>query len=220
MTNDERRPSRTRRSSSWRWMPRLSGGAARGWAHIGVLRSLDAAGLKPDLVVGTSIGAIVGGHYAADRAGELESFVRSLNRRKVLGYHDFSISGSGLITGQRLFDRFEEVLGDLRIEDLPRRFVAIATELSSAHEVWLRRGRPVDIVRASSDLPGIVRPVNVNCRWLIDGSLVNPIPVSVCRALGARTVITVNLNGDGFGRSGTLVHDEILDAGDDEAVEV
>ena len=83
-----------------------------------------------------------------------------------------------------------------------------------------RRGRPVDIVHASSDLPGIVRPVNVNCRWLIDGSLVNPIPVSVCRALGARTVITVNLNGDGFGRSGTLVHDGILDAGDDEAVEV
>ena len=186
----------------------LGGGAARGWAHIGVLRTLNAAGLTPDVVVGTSIGAIVGGHYVAGRLDELERFARSLTRRRFVGYLDFSMSGSGLISGQRLFDRFNEDLDGLKIEDFDVRFAAIATELATGHEIWLRRGSIIDAVRASSAIPGIVRPVSVNGRWLVDGSLVNPIPVSVCRALGAQVVIAVNLNGDGFGRGGTLVHDE------------
>ena len=187
----------------------LGGGAARGWAHIGVLNALCDAGLKPDIVVGTSIGAIVGGHYAAGRLQELEAFVRPLTRRGVLGYVDLSVSGSGIIAGQRLFDRFDDHLGDLTIEKLPTRFVAIATELSSGHEIWLRRGRVTDAVRASSAIPGIVKPVRLNGRWLIDGSLVNPIPVSVCRALGARAVIAVNLVGDVFGRGGILIEEDL-----------
>lgn len=186
----------------------LGGGAARGWAHIGVLRALHDVGLEPDFVVGTSIGAIVGAHYVAGRLESLENFVLSLTRRKFLSYLDFSISGSGLITGQRLFDRFDSHLEGLRFEDLETRFAAVATELATGHEVWLRHGSLVDAVRASSAIPGIVRPVKVNGRWLVDGALVNPIPVSVCRAMGAQVVVAVNLNGDGFGKGGTLLQDE------------
>jgi NTE family protein len=191
----------------------LGGGAARGWAHIGILRALSEAGIEPDIVVGTSIGAIAGSHYAAGRLDVLEDFALSLTRRKVFSFLDLTVSGSGLITGQRLFDRFDDHLSGLRIEDLPVRFAAIATELSSGHEIWLRKGCVTDAVRASSAIPGIVRPVKLNGRWLIDGCLVNPIPVSVCRALGATTVIAVNLTSE-FGRGGILVDDggEVLES--------
>jgi NTE family protein len=164
----------------------------------------------PDIVVGTSIGAIVGGHFAGGRLDRLEDFARGLTRRRVIGYLDLSVSGSGLIAGQRLFDRFDDHLSGLKIEDLPTRFAAIATDLAGGHEVWLRRGDVNDAVRASSAIPGIVRPVKLNGRWLIDGCLVNPIPVSVCRALGARTVIAINLTSE-FGRGGILVDDAIDD---------
>jgi len=187
----------------------LGGGAARGWAHIGVLRTLQSAGLEPDLVVGTSIGAIVGAHHVVGRLSELETFAHSLTRRKFFSYLDVSMTGSGLITGQRLFELFNQFLSNSKIESLDRRFVAIATELSTGHEVWLQRGSIVDAIRASSAIPGIVRPINVRGRWLVDGSLVNPIPVSVCRAFGADVVVAVNLNGDTFGRGGTLLDLEV-----------
>ncbi|HEY8193719.1 MAG TPA: patatin-like phospholipase family protein [Hyphomicrobium sp.] len=186
----------------------LGGGAARGWAHIGILRGLSEAGLTPDIIVGTSIGAIVGGHFAGGRLDELEEFARGLTRRRVFGYLDLSVSGSGLIAGQRLFDKFDDHLSGLKIEDLPTRFAAIATDLSSGHEIWLRHGCVTEAVRASSAIPGIVRPVKLNGRWLIDGCLVNPIPVSVCRALGAHTVIAVNLTSE-FGRGGIIVDDAV-----------
>jgi NTE family protein len=178
----------------------LGGGAARGWAHIGVLRALAEAGIVPDIVAGTSIGAVVGGCFVADRLDDLEAFARELTRRKVFGYLDFNLAGSGLITGQRLTARIESALGDTTIESLPRKFAAVATEIGTGHEVWLSRGRLVDAMRASYALPGIFKPVNINERWLFDGALVNPIPVSVCRALGANYVIAVNLNSDLFGR--------------------
>ena len=178
----------------------LGGGVARGWAHIGVLRTLEAAGIVPDIVVGTSIGSVVGGCYVANELDELEDFARSLTRRKVLGYLDFNFAGSGLITGQRLNDRLDVKLRDLSIEKLPRRFVAVATEIGTGHEVWLSRGKLVDAMRASYALPGIFKPVEINGRWLFDGALVNPIPVSVARALGARYVIAVNINADLSGR--------------------
>ncbi len=190
----------------------LGGGAARGWAHIGILRGLAEAGLEPEIVVGTSIGAIVGGHYVSGRLDVLEDFARGLTRRRVFSFLDLSVSGSGLIAGQRLFDRFDDHLRDLKIEDLPVRFAAIATDLSSGQEVWLRRGCITEAVRASSAIPGIVKPVNLNGRWLVDGCLVNPIPVSVCRALGARIVVGVNLTTE-FGRGGISI-------GDDEEDEV
>ena len=178
----------------------LGGGVARGWAHIGVLRTLEAAGIVPDIVVGTSIGSVVGGCYVANELDELEAFARSLTRRKVLGYLDFNFAGSGLISGQRLNDRLDIKLRDLSIEKLQRRFVAVATEIGTGHEVWLSRGKLVDAMRASYALPGIFKPVEINGRWLFDGALVNPIPVSVARALGARYVIAVNINADLSGR--------------------
>ncbi len=185
----------------------LGGGAARGWAHIGILHGLAEAGLEPEIVVGTSIGAIVGGHYAAGRLKVLEDFARELTRRRVFSFLDLSVSGSGLIAGQRLFDRFDDHLRGLKMEELPIRFAAIATDLSSGHEVWLRRGSVIDAVRASSAIPGIVRPVSLNGRWLVDGCLVNPVPVSVCRALGAHTVVGVNLTSE-FGRGGICIGDD------------
>ncbi|MCB1519783.1 MAG: patatin-like phospholipase family protein [Hyphomicrobiaceae bacterium] len=196
----------------------LGGGAARGWAHIGVLRALDAAGIKPDIIAGTSIGAVVGGCYAAGHLDHLERFARELTVRRVFGYLDFNFSGTGLISGQRLCDRLESDLGDRTIESLPRRFTAVATEIGTGHEVWLSRGRMVTAMRASYALPGIFRPVKLDGRWLFDGALVNPIPVTVCRALGARYVIAVNLNSDTYTRGTVMPHLEAFpQAPEDEA---
>jgi NTE family protein len=184
----------------------LGGGAARGWAHIGVLKALAEAGLEPDIVAGTSIGAVAGACYVTGRLRELEEFAGALTRRRVFGFLDFNFAGSGLITGQRLNSRLETHLQEFTIEKLERKFVAVATELGTGHEVWLNKGNLVNALRASFSLPGIFRPVKVNGRWLIDGALVNPIPVSVCRALGARIVIAVNLNSDVIGK-GSTIHD-------------
>jgi NTE family protein len=182
----------------------LGGGAARGFAHIGVVRTLAAHGIVPDVIVGTSIGAVVGGCFAADQLDGFESWARGLTVRGILGYLDVSFSGSGLIRGDHLVTRLEEALHDTRIENLPTRFAAIATEFNTGHEVWLTRGRLVDALRASYALPGIFPPAHIGGRWLVDGALVNPVPVSAARALDARLVIAVNLNADLFGR-GTII---------------
>jgi NTE family protein len=183
----------------------LGAGSARGWAHIGVMRALTRAGIEPDIVAGTSIGAVVGGLHVAGELDALEQFARDLTRRKILGFLDFNFSGSGLIHGQRLRDVLEERLKGQQIETLSRRFVAVATEIGTGHETWLGRGQLVDAMRASYALPGIFKPVNIEGRWLFDGALVNPIPVSVCRALGARYVIAVNVNSEAG--HGTVVTD-------------
>ena len=184
----------------------FGGGAARGWAHIGVLQALLEAGIRPSVVAGTSIGAVVGGCHVADRLDHLIDFARGLTRRKVFGYFDLNLSGSGLINGERLNIVLRDAIGDMRIEELPVPFTAVATEIGSGHEVWLSRGDLVDAVRASYAIPGVFRPVSLDGRWLFDGALVNPIPVTVCRALGAQYVIAVNLNADLFGL-GTVLAD-------------
>ncbi|ESR25158.1 patatin-like phospholipase family protein [Lutibaculum baratangense] len=194
----------------------LGGGAARGWAHIGVLRTLEAAGYAPSVIAGTSIGSVVGGFYAAKKLDDLEEFALSLTRRRIFGLMDFTLRGSGLLSGSRLGDLLDEALGDVRVESLDRRFCAVACELKSGHEMWLSQGRLTEAMRASYSLPGVFRPMRLNGRWLIDGALVNPIPVSVCRAMGARLVIAVNLHSDVFGR-GTIV--PWVDAGDAPAEE-
>jgi NTE family protein len=183
----------------------LGGGAARGFAHIGVLRTLVANGIKPDIIVGTSIGAVAGGCFAGGVLDTLEEWARHLTVRGVLGYLDVSLSGSGLIGGNRLSQRLTDAFGKTLIEDLPIRFAAIATEVRTGHEIWLTHGRLVDALRASYALPGIFPPVRIGGRWLVDGALVNPVPVSAARALGARVVIAVNLNADQFGRGITIV---------------
>src|SRR5688572_24197326 len=185
----------------------LGGGAARGWAHIGVLKSLIAAGLEPDIVAGTSIGAVAGACFVTGRLDALEEFACALTRRRMFGFLDLNFAGSGLITGQRLSARLEHHLQPFHIEQLDRKFVAVATELGTGHEVWLNKGSLVNALKASFALPGIFKPVKINGRWLIDGALVNPIPVSVCRALGARIVIAVNLSNDLINKGG-IIHDQ------------
>jgi NTE family protein len=192
----------------------LSGGAARGLAHIGVLQTLVAHGLKPDVVAGTSMGAVIGGCYAAGHLDGFAAWAKSLTRRRVIGYLDVSLAGSGLIRGGRLVRLIEATLGKVKIEELDARFAAIATEIDTGHEVWLTRGRLIEALRASYALPGIFAPVRVGGRWLVDGALVNPVPVSAARALDARLVIGVNTNADLFGR-GATIHDHGFDEGEE-----
>jgi NTE family protein len=184
----------------------LGGGAARGWAHIGVLRALDEEGIKVGMVAGTSIGALVGGCYLAGKLDELESFARSLTMRRIAAFLDFTIGGGGLLGGLRLTKRMQEHLEGLEIEDLDRPFVAVATELKTGHEVWMHSGSLITGLRASYALPGIFEPIVCNGRALVDGALVNPVPVSVCRAYEQQLVVAVNLHYDLYGRSAVIKH--------------
>ncbi|WP_024510647.1 patatin-like phospholipase family protein [Bradyrhizobium sp. ARR65] len=182
----------------------LGGGAARGFAHIGVLRTLLAHGIVPNIVVGTSIGAVVGGAYAAGHLDTLEEWARGLQVRNILGYLDIRLNGSGLIGGEKLAAKLEASMGNTLIEDLPVKFASVATEVRTGHEIWLTHGRVVDGMRASYALPGIFAPVLIGDRWLVDGALVNPVPVSAARALGAEIVIAANLSSDVFTHSTTI----------------
>ena len=174
----------------------LGGGSARGWAHIGVIRALEEAGIHPSVVAGCSIGAVVGASYAAGRLDRLEAFARSLTKRRVVGLLDPRLPGSGLIAGNRLRARLAAELGERRIEDLPVRFGCVATEYGSGREIHLERGPVVAAVRASYAIPGLFPPVASEGRLLMDGTLVNPVPVALARRLGAGVVVCVNLNGD------------------------
>lgn len=173
----------------------LGGGAARGWAHIGILRWLDEQGLYPDVICGTSIGALVGAAAAAGELKRLDSWVRELSWQDVVSYLDVSLNG-GLIRGNKLFRFFESVLPDRDIQQLQLPYGAVATELVSGQEIWFREGSMYRAVRASVALPGLFTPVKYDEHWLVDGGLVNPVPVSLCRALGAQRVIAVDLNAD------------------------
>ncbi len=193
----------------------LGSGVARGWAHLGVLKRLGELGYEPDIVAGTSMGALIGGCYAAGTLQQLEAFALGLTRRRVFGLLDLTLSGSGLIAGTKLTQLLNKHLGHLNIENLEKEFVGIATELATGHEIWLRQGPLVEAMQASYALPGIFKPVNVGGIWLMDGALVNPIPVSVCRAMGARLVIAVNLNTDAFG-AGTVIQNTGINGEDDD----
>ncbi|WP_244630999.1 patatin-like phospholipase family protein [Aureimonas sp. ME7] len=182
----------------------LGGGAARGWAHIGVLRALDEAEVPISMIAGTSIGALVGGCYLGGRLDELEDFALSLTRRGIMRFLDFRLGGAGLIGGMRLNARLVEQLRNVRIEDLDRPFVAVATEARHGHEVWLDSGALVLAMRASYAVPGVFHPVECGGRRLFDGALVNPVPVSVCRAYEQPLVVAVNLHYDLFGRAAVL----------------
>jgi NTE family protein len=196
----------------------LGGGAARGWSHIGVVRVLEEAGIVPDVIAGCSIGAVVGGCYAAGKLDELEAFALSLTKRRVMGLLDFHFSGAGLIAGGRLQRLLDQDLMDRRVETLPIRYCTIATELVSGHEIWLTRGPLVQAMRASYALPGVFDPVMIGGRWLMDGALVNPIPITAARALGADIVICVNLNGEVRVR-GTVIQSYDVETSDEQEIE-
>lgn len=184
----------------------LGGGAARGWAHIGVLRALDEAGIEVSMIAGTSIGALVGGCYLAGKLDALEEFARSLTKRRLFGLLDFNFGGSGLFGGMKLDTKLREHMNGARFEDLPKPFVCVASEIRTGHEIWLSSGLLITAMRASYALPGVFEPVATNGRVLVDGALVNPVPVSVCRAYEQPLVVAVNLHYDLFGRAAVIKH--------------
>jgi NTE family protein len=171
----------------------LGSGSARGWAHIGVIRALEERGIKPDVVCGSSVGALVGGVYAAGELDRLEQWVTGLAWTTVVRLMDLTWRG-GLIRGTRLFTLFRTILADRQIDDLAIPYGAIATELHSGRELWLRHGNVLEAVRASCAMPGLFTPVVRDGVVLVDGGLVNPVPVSMCRALGAELVVAVDLS--------------------------
>ncbi|MEQ1865894.1 MAG: patatin-like phospholipase family protein [Micropepsaceae bacterium] len=180
----------------------LGGGVARGWAHIGVLRTLAQAGLEPDVICGTSIGAVIGGLHLAGKLDAIERWARSLTQRKLIGFLDLTLGGVGLFGGEKLAKLLEEQIGEVCIETLPKPFVAVATELDTGREAWLRDGSLIQALRASYALPGVFAPVKRDGHWLVDGALTNPCPTSVARSFGGKLVIAVSLHTDIMGSPG------------------
>lgn len=180
----------------------LGSGSARGMAHIGVIQRLRERGIEPDIVCGTSAGALVAAVHACDKLDDFANWVSGLTNSDILHFMDIRLLASGGVAhGGRLIDFFKEHYGNPNIEDLPMRFAAVATDLYRGRETWLQEGPVWDAVRASIAIPGILVPVAQDNHWLVDGGLVNPIPVSVCRALGAETIIAVNLNSTLIGKA-------------------
>ncbi|PZA00270.1 patatin [Gammaproteobacteria bacterium 2W06] len=178
----------------------LGGGAARGWAHIGVIRALRQQGIEPSIIAGTSVGAIVAAMFCNGRLDAFETWVRSLKRRDVLSYIDVNLGHGGFIQGHRLMAQLDRTLGAVDFTDLQRPLGVVATDLYSGQERWLRRGDLASAVRASMALPGLFTPVYRDSEWLADGGLVNPVPISLCHAMGADRVIAVNLSDGLMGR--------------------
>jgi len=177
----------------------LGSGSARGWAHVGVIRALEEAGIRPDVVCGTSVGALVGAAYAAGELGRFERWVLGLGLKEVVAYMDVGLGG-GLLKGERLTEFFRDKFVDRPLEELATPFAAVATSLRTGEEVWLRQGSTIEAVRASLALPGLFSPVLWEGELVVDGGLVNPVPVSLTRAMGAEIVIAVDLSSDILGR--------------------
>lgn len=178
----------------------LGSGAARGWAHLGVLQELAREGIAPQIIAGCSIGAFVGAAAASGDLDKLARWARTLKWQDVVSLLDVSLRG-GLIKGQKLIDFFERNFVDRDFAELDQRFACVATELSTGREIWLHEGSVAAAVRASIALPGLMTPVLHQGRMLVDGGLVNPVPVSLCRAMGASVVIAVDLGSDMVGRA-------------------
>lgn len=191
----------------------LGAGAARGWAHVGVIRALEQRGIKPDIVCGTSIGALVGAAYASGELDRFEAWIKRLTLMDIVTFMDVSLNG-GLIKGEKLMGFFEKTFADRPIESLAVPFAAVACDLHTGAEVWLRDGSTADAVRASLALPGLLTPVHYRGKTLVDGGLVNPVPVSVARAMGADIVLAVDLNTDLIGRH---LKEDATDGPDDAA---
>lgn len=190
------RDSESRNGSGLKIGLALGSGAARGWAHIGVLRALEESGIEPDIICGTSIGAAVGAAYLTDQLDELQAWAQKMGWRGMLGIIDLTFRRGGLVAAEKAFERFHNERTDVRIEDLPLAFASVATDLSTGREIWLRDGPLLPAVLASAAMPGLFPAVRHDGRWLVDGALVNPVPVSLCRALGADVVVAVNLNSE------------------------
>ena len=178
----------------------LGSGSARGWSHIGVIQELEQLGIVPDMIAGCSIGALVGTAYASNQLDKLDHWVRKLTWKEILKFIDITVTGGGFIQGNKLFDFARQHIKEDTIESLPVQFGMVATDLDNGREIWFQDGPILKALRASIAIPGMFTPVKINDRWLVDGGLSNPVPVSLCRAMGADIVIAVNLNGDIVGK--------------------
>ncbi|MFO7808790.1 patatin-like phospholipase RssA [Guyparkeria sp.] len=195
----------------------LGSGAARGWAHIGVIHALEEAGIRPAVVAGCSFGALIGAGYAGESMDKLEAWARGIRSLDVMRLLDVRLGG-GLIEGDDLMQSLAKQVEPVDIEKLRVPFAAVATDLEAGREVWLREGSLIEAVHASIAVPGLMSPVRKQGRWLVDGGLTDPVPVSLCRALGADVVIAVNLNSGLVGRhvhdiSGAARHDTDNESG-------
>ncbi len=170
----------------------LSAGAARGWAHVGVLRALEEMGVKPDIITGTSVGALVGGAYLLGALDEFEGWGRTLSPLSALRDFSFKLTSGGFINAESAFSSFAEF--DQPIEELSTRYGAVACDLGSGEEVEITTGSVLHAARASSAIPILLQAIEHQGRWLVDGAIVNPTPVSLARKLGADVVIAVDLN--------------------------
>lgn len=172
----------------------LGSGGARGWSHIGALTALEERGVKPEIVCGASMGALVGAAYATGRLAELEEWARRLTPRRMLTLLDPTLRRGGLMEGQGVVRFLKGVLPDIAIEEMATPYIAVAADLGTGQEIWLKEGSLIEAVRASIALPGVFSPAPRGDQWLVDGGLCNPVPVSPARALGADIVIAVNPN--------------------------
>ncbi|MBW1862883.1 MAG: patatin-like phospholipase family protein [Deltaproteobacteria bacterium] len=178
----------------------LGSGSARGLAHIGVIKALDEAGIRVDYIAGTSVGAVVGAVYASGSINSLENVVLQLDWKKIIPFFDVVFPKSGLIDGNKITDFIRNHVDEKNIEDLPLPFCAVSTDLATGNEVAIQEGDLIEAVRASISIPGIFTPVKKNGLTLVDGALVNPVPVSVVREMGADFVIAIDLNHDIIGK--------------------
>jgi NTE family protein len=185
----------------------LGGGVARGWAHIGAIKALMEANIEIDIISGTSIGALVGGFYVTGKIDTLEKWALTLNKNKVFNYLDIQWGGTSIIKGQRLSRVLKSHFRNVNIEDVPQIFIAVSCDLKTGEEIWLQSGSILKAIEASYALPGIFEPVRINGKYLIDGALANPVPVSACRSLGANIVIGIGLND--YGGNATSSNNEI-----------
>lgn len=193
----------------------LGSGSSRGWSHIGILRALAEQGIEPDIISGCSIGALVGAAHASGKLDDLERWVSSLTMLEVARFLELNLSFNGFVDTERLEIYLRKhVFGkDERIEALKKPFASVATDLETGREVWFTKGPVLEAIRSSIAMPGLFPPVHHEGRWLVDGGLVNPVPVSLCRALGAEIVIAVNLNGDILGKHLNQKQQPVEDAG-------
>ncbi|MDR2861067.1 MAG: patatin-like phospholipase family protein [Syntrophobacterales bacterium] len=174
----------------------LGSGSARGWSHIGVIKALKEHDIPVDIVCGSSMGAVVGGAYAAGILNSLEELAREFSWLDFLKFMDVSLSRRGLLSGNRITEFFRDKISDMDIENLPTPYGAVTVDLYTGEEIFIRKGPLLDALRASFSFPGLFTPFHKNNQWLIDGGLINPVPVSLCRAMGADIVIAVNLNDE------------------------
>ena len=194
----------------------LGSGAAKGWAHIGVINALERAGIEIDVVAGCSVGALVGSAYVNNRLGVMEKWVSAVRYWDVIRLMDLSWQRGGLLRGDRVFSHIRQLIPNELIEGCNKPFGVVASNLSTGRELWLTEGDLHQAVRASCSMPGLLPPVGYNGYWLVDGAVVNPVPISLTRALGADIVIAVDLQHDAH-----LMQQDLLSvtpqSGDEEA---